>query len=116
MIRIPRIDTPITEDGRPINSVWFRFLEQLVRKTAVISTFVGDQTINATSGRFQVAAASTSVVITNNQVTADSIVLAQFATNDATGRVTAAVPSAGSFTVFYSAPTAQSGIAFTVAG
>jgi len=117
-VRIPRIDTPITAATQALNvePIWFRFFEQLARTAApVISSAVGSQTINALSGRFQVAAASTSVTITNNAVSSASLVLCTIASNDATARVNNVVPATGSFTVHLTAPTAQTAVAFYVA-
>ena len=117
IIRIPRIETNAVEgDPSRFTSIWFRFFEQLARSPEpIISTTVGAQTINALSGRFQVAAAATSVIITNNQVTANSIIFAEISSVDATARVNAVVPIAGLFTVFLTAPTAQTSVSFFVA-
>lgn len=77
---------------------------------------VGAVTINMPSGRVNVAASATSVVVTNSLVTAASHVIAQPSTNDSTGRVTAVVPAAGSFTIYLTAPAAQMSIDFVVFG
>lgn len=121
-LRIPRINTPITrvsENARipalEVEPIWFRFFDQLSRAAApTISSAIGDQTINATSGRFEVAAAATSVTITNNQVDSASIVLCTIASNDATAAVKSVVVSSGSFVVNLVATTAQTTVAFYV--
>lgn len=121
-LRIPRINTPITrrsDDGRTeaqeIEPIWFRFFDQLSNGgDPTISTTVGDQTINAYSGRFEVAAAATSVTITNNLVNSLSIVVCIVARNDATAIVKNVVVSPGSFVVNLIAPTAQTTVAFYV--
>ena len=80
--------------------------------TAVGTT--GNQTINKTSGRVNIAAAGTSVVVTNDKVTAASQCFAQMVTNDATGRVTACVSAAGSFTIYTVAVTAEAAFAYQI--
>lgn len=75
---------------------------------------VGAVTINKAAGRVNIAAAGTSVVVTNSLVTAASHVLAVISTNDTTARVTAVVPAAGSFTIYTVATTAQTSFDFFV--
>lgn len=75
---------------------------------------VGAVTINKASGRVRIAAAGTSVVVTNSLVTAASHVLAVVSTNDSTARVTAVVPAAGSFTIYTVATTAETTFDFVV--
>jgi len=74
----------------------------------------GAQTINKISGKVNAAASSTSLVVTNNLVTAASIVMCELGTNDATARITSVVEAAGSFTINYVAPTAETVIKFWV--
>jgi len=81
---------------------------------SVISVAVGAQTINAMAGRFVIAAAGTSVVITNNQVNANSMIFAMPAQVDASGRVNSIVAGAGSFTVNCTGPAANMAINFLV--
>ena len=78
------------------------------------STTAGAQTINKSAGQFVIAAAATSVVITNSLVSANSQVFVSAATNDTTGRVNAVVTAAGSFTVYCTAPTSNMTINFLV--
>lgn len=59
----------------------------------------GAATINKTTGRAAIAAAASSVVITNDKVTANSIILVQLETADATLTRVIVTPGAGSFTV-----------------
>ena len=75
---------------------------------------VGAVTINKASGRVNIAAAGTSVVVTNSLVTAASHVCAWPSTNDTTARVTAVVPAAGSFTIHTVETTAQTSFDFVV--
>lgn len=67
----------------------------------------GNQTINRAAGRVNIAAAGTSVTVTNSLVTASSIVIAVAATADAAARVTNVVPGAGSFVINTVACTAE---------
>lgn len=68
---------------------------------------IGAVTINKASFRANIAAAATSVVVTNSLVTAASKVLCVAAQNDTTGRVTATVPGAGTVTIHSIATTAD---------
>ncbi len=68
---------------------------------------IGAVTINKASFRANIALGATSVVVTNSYVTAASKVLCVAAQNDATGRVTATVPGAGTVTIHSIAPTAD---------
>ena len=76
----------------------------------------GAATINAYRGRVAAAAAATSLVVTNNRVTATSYIGTNLATNDSTAVIKAVVPAAGSFTIYLTAPTAQVNIDFIVLG
>jgi hypothetical protein len=76
---------------------------------------VGAVTINKPSGRVNIAASGTSVVVTNSLVTAASHVLVAISTNDATATIKNVVPTAGSFTItLTAAATAQVSIDFLV--
>ena len=75
---------------------------------------VGAVTINKPAGRVNIAAAGTSVVVTNSVVSAASHVFAVMSSADSTGRVTSVVPAAGSFTINTVAVTAQASFDFVV--
>jgi hypothetical protein len=75
---------------------------------------VGAVTINKASGRVNIAAAGTSITVTNSLVTAACRVQAWVTTNDSTARVNSVVPSVGSFTIYVTAPTAQCSFDFLV--
>lgn len=75
---------------------------------------VGAVTINKAAGRVNIAAAGTSVVVTNSLVTANSHVMVVMSTADTTGRVTSVVPAAGSFTINTVAVSAQASFDFFV--
>ena len=75
----------------------------------------GNQTINKPSGTVNIAAAGTTVTVTNSLVTASSIVFAVIRTNDATATIKNVVPAAGSFVInLASATTAETSIGFFV--
>jgi hypothetical protein len=75
----------------------------------------GNQTINKPSGTVNIAAAGTTVTVTNSLVSASSIVYAVIRTNDATATIKNVVPAAGSFTInLNAATTAETSIGFFV--
>lgn len=59
----------------------------------------GNKTINKPSGQVRIAAGNSSVVVTNDQVTAGSVIIATVASNDSTLKTVAVVAGAGSFTI-----------------
>lgn len=75
---------------------------------------VGNVTINKPAGRCIVAAGANQVVVTNNLCNAVSQVFASASQNDSTGRVTAATPANGSFTIHCVAPAANMQVNFIV--
>lgn len=76
---------------------------------------VGAVTINKSSGRCIVAAAAASVVVTNSNVTANSIIMVTIAQNDATAVIKNVVAAAGSFTItLNAAATANTAVNFFV--
>lgn len=86
-----------------------------VPKTITAAGTVGAQTINKISGSVNFAAGATSLVVTNSTVTASSIVLCTVSKNDTTMKTVAAVPSAGSFTIYANAaPTAETKVSFLI--
>lgn len=74
----------------------------------------GNQTINKPTGTVNIAAAGTTVTVTNNLVTASSLVFCVIRTNDATARIANVVPGAGSFVINITAATAEVSIGFWV--
>lgn len=85
-----------------------------VEKTIITPGTTGAQTINKTAGRVNFAIGATSLVVTNSLVTANSIILAIAATNDATGYVVSVVSAAGSFTINAIAPAAEMAVNWLV--
>jgi hypothetical protein len=83
--------------------------------TNTASGTTGNQTINKASGTVNIAAAGTSITVTNSLVTTSSIVFATIRTNDATAVIKNVVPAAGSFTInLNAAATAETSIGFFV--
>ncbi len=86
----------------------------IVPTTITAPGTTGDQTINKAAGRVNIAAAGTTVTVTNSLVTANSIVMAVAATADATAVVKNVVPAAGSFVINTVAVTAETAFNFFV--
>jgi len=75
----------------------------------------GNQTINKPSGTVNIAAAGTTVTVTNSLVSTSSIVIAVVRTNDTTAYIKNVVPGAGSFVInLGAAATAEVSIGFIV--
>ncbi len=75
----------------------------------------GNQTIDEPAGTINIAAAGTSVVLTNNLITVNSIVIPVLRTNDTTAKSVAAVAAAGTCTFYLNAAaTAEVSIGFIV--
>lgn len=91
------------------------FGDIILDKTVTAGGTTGAQTINKTVGSVNFAAAATSLVVTNNRVTASSIIVATVATADATMKSVVAVAAAGSFTLTANAAaTAETRVNFIV--
>jgi len=83
--------------------------------TNTASGTTGNQTINKASGTVNIAAAGTTVTVTNSLVSASSIVYAVIRTNDSTATIKNVVPAAGSFVInLGAAATAEVSIGFFV--
>jgi len=86
-----------------------------INATNTASGTTGNQTINKASGTVNIAAAGTTVTVTNSLVSATSIVFAVIRTNDATATIKNVVPAAGSFVInLGAAATAEVSIGFFV--
>lgn len=76
---------------------------------------VGDQTINATAGRFNIAAGGTSVAITNSLVTTSSIITGTVSSNDLTMKSVQIIPQGGYFLCYgNAAATVETPISFII--
>jgi len=71
----------------------------VVTPTITTGGTTGDRTINELAGTVNIAAAGTTVTVTNSLVTANSLVFCTLRTNDTTATVKNVVPTAGSFTI-----------------
>lgn len=86
---------------------------QFATNTTVGTT--GNQTINRPTGTVNIAAAGTTVTVTNSTCSTSSIVLAVIRTNDTTAVIKNVVPGAGSFVInLNAAATAEVSIGFIV--
>lgn len=84
-------------------------------KTITPSGTTGGQTINKPSGAVNFAPGATSLVVTNNGVSASSVVSLTVRGNDATMKSASYIPASGSFTIYpNAAPTAETTVSFTV--
>jgi hypothetical protein len=83
--------------------------------TLITAGATGNKTINKSAGQVRIAAAGTTVTVTNNLVTARSIVIAVPASNDTTAQVKNVVAAAGSFTInMVAGVTAETPVSFVV--
>jgi hypothetical protein len=83
--------------------------------TITAAATTGNQTINKPSGTVNIAAAGTSVTVTNSLVTANTILSVVARTNDSTCAVKNYVPAAGSFVVNMTAGcTAETSVGFAI--
>ncbi len=84
-------------------------------QTIITPGTTGNQTINKPSGKVNIAAAGTSITVTNNLVTASSIIIPIVMSNDATAIVKNVTASSGSFVITLNAAcTSETIIAFWV--
>jgi len=96
----------------------FKFLNTgslVLEATNTAGGTTGDRTINKISGTVNIAAAGTTVTVTNSLVTTSSIVFAVVRTNDTTALIKNVVPGSGSFVInMNAAVTAETSIGFFV--
>ena len=84
-------------------------------KTVTAAGTTTPQTIDKNAGAVNFAAADASKVVTDSRVTANSIIVATVATNDATMKSVQAVAAAGSFTLYANAAaTAETRVNFLI--
>jgi hypothetical protein len=90
--------------------------KMIIQSTITATGTTGNQTINKPTGTVNIAAAGTSVIVTNNLVTASSIVYCVIRKNDTNSvAIKSVVPAAGSFTInLTTAPAAEISIGFIV--
>lgn len=89
--------------------------QHYVDQTITAGGTTGNQTINKAAGTVNIAAAGTTVTVTNSLVTTNSTIHCVIRTNDATARIANVVPANGSFTVnLTAAATAEISIGFLV--
>lgn len=89
--------------------------EFTLNRTITAAATTGNQTINKPAGTVNIAAAGTTVTVTNSLVTTSSIVFAVIRTNDGTATIKNVVAGAGSFVItLTAAATAEVSIGFWV--
>lgn len=116
---VVRIDSPVftptTTGITDLGTSSLGFKQAFFDATITASGTTGNQTINKSAGSVNVAAGGTSITVTSDKVTTNSIVIPIAGTNDATCFVKNAVKSAGSVTFNMSAAcTAETRIDFWV--
>lgn len=91
------------------------FTQFLVDATNTAAGQTGAKTINNRTGSVNFAASATSLVVTCNKITANSLVFPVVMTNDATMTGAVIVPGSGNFTIYPNAPpTAETRVGFFV--
>lgn len=96
---------------------WKSFSASIIDLPSTITAggTTGNQTINKITGTVNIAAAGTTVTVTNSLVTASSIVYAVIRTGDATATIKNVVPASGSFVInLAAAATSEVSIGFIV--
>jgi len=91
------------------------FIQLFLDQTLTATGTTGNQTINKSAGSVNFAAAATTLTVTCNKCTANSIVICTVLTNDTTATVKNVVPAAGSFVITLgAAATAETRVGFWV--
>lgn len=86
-----------------------------VDKTITAAGAIGNQTIDKAAGSVNFGAGETTLTVTSNKVTTDSVVIATVASNDSTLKSVQAVASAGAFVLYANAAaTAETRVNFIV--
>lgn len=107
--------TPINNAAGGLGTTAKKWSQLFIDQTITTGGTTGNQTINKAAGTVNVAAAGTSVVVTDSLCTTSSIVFAALRTNDSTATLKNVVPAAGSFTItLTAAATAEVSIGFFV--
>lgn len=96
----------------------FKFIDNgdfQVDKTITTGGTTGNQTIDKLAGTVNIAAAGTTVTVTNSLVTTSSLIFCELRTNDTTATIKNVVPGAGSFVInLGAAATAEVSIGFFI--
>lgn len=91
------------------------WLQLFIDATITAGGTTGNQTINKSAGSVNFTAAASSLVVTSNKVTGNSVVICTVATNDTTLKSVSCVATAGSFTMFANAAaTAETRVNFWI--
>ena len=91
------------------------FIQLFLDQTLTATGTTGNQTINKSAGSVNFAAAATTLTVTCNKCTANSVVICTVLTNDAAATIKNVVPAAGSFVITLgAAATAETRVGFWV--
>lgn len=106
---------PVTNAVTDLGSAANSFKQLFIDATITPAGTTGAQTIDKSAGSVNFAALATSLVVTSNKVTTNSVLICTVATNDTTMKSAPCVAAAGSFTIFVDVPpTAETRVNFWV--
>lgn len=106
---------PSTAGGVTIGTAVNPFGQVFLDATITAGGTTGAQTINKPAGSVNFAALATSLVVTSNKVTTNSVLICTVAANDSTLKSVQCVAAAGSFTMFANAAaTAETRVNFWI--
>lgn len=106
---------PTTNGVTGLGTAALGYTQLFLDATITAGGTTGNQTIDKSAGSVNFAALATSLVVTSNKVTANSIVICTVGTNDTTLKSVQCVAAAGSFTMFgNAAATAETRVNFWI--
>lgn len=114
---IGRISAGLLEVNTATLGAWadLKVRKHFVDQTVTAGGTTGAQTINKAAGTVNFAAAATSLIVTNSQVTTSSTIFCTVRTADSTALLKNVVPASGSFTInLNAAATAETSVGFLV--
>lgn len=107
--------TPLSNGVTDLGGITEGYRQAFFDATITAGGTTGNQVINKAAGSVNFAALATSLTVTSNKVTVNSIVICIVATNDTTLKSVQCVPTVGSFTMFgNAAATAETRVSFWV--
>lgn len=105
---------PDVNGDSDIGSTSKKWRQLYIDETLTAGGTTGDQTIDKAAGSVNFAALATSLTVTCDKCTDQSIVICTVLTDDATGRLINVVPDNGEFTINVVAPTGEMRVGFLV--
>lgn len=91
--------TPVTVGAGDLGAAAVGWRQLFIDQTVTSIGTTGNQTINKAAGTVNIAAAGTTVTVTDSLCTASSLVFAVIRTNDSTATIKNVVPGSGSFVI-----------------